>query len=441
MTSPKVFFNCEFSYALNNIDNRGNNNQQKRIIRKINGMFDYYSNNEKRIINMFDYYTGNINKDDSVNLVLENGCYATNEIIDKRKKQYTEYIKNSNLWRGLISFNNDYIDENIEIKDLEQKMVKEIIPRFLINCGFKDIKKMSYQTALHSDTDNYHFHFSFIEKEPNYINSKNKVSYRRFGKLKKTEIDFLKDQTVLAIERDKYFTPLLKDVNQNIDDLKKYFKPSEKNFVLKDKKDLILEENILRLGQMLYNYRINKDLSNKKIKYNSIFDNEIKLLTKNIKNYLFKDKDSLLYGQQEAVKLQLEKINSYLNSLSDQNNFKKSKSKNELVIKKEEYINNYIYNSIVNSACYKYGRLLKKGKPLKVDTVIQEAVLKQYMKNNKESRLTILKNYLSNTNSNMKFKNRYKIEQAIKNINLEMEEAQEKFHNLFKSNSYYNEKQ
>lgn len=76
---------------------------------------------------------------------------------------------------------------------------------------------------------------------------------------------------------------------------------------------------------------------------------------------------------------------------------------------------------------------------MKVDDIIQEAVLREYKKNNKNSRLSILKDYLSNTNRNLRFKNRYKIEQAIKNINSEMEEAQEKFKELFKSNSYDNE--
>ena len=61
------------------------------------------------------------------------------------------------------SSNNDYINENIEIHKLEQLMVKEVIPMFLKKCGYKDINKMSYQLSLHTDTDNLHFHFSFIE--------------------------------------------------------------------------------------------------------------------------------------------------------------------------------------------------------------------------------------------------------------------------------------
>ena len=57
-------------------------------------MFEYFSDEEKRAINLFDYYTGKINKKENVNLVLEDGKYATEEEIEKRKKQYRKYIQN-----------------------------------------------------------------------------------------------------------------------------------------------------------------------------------------------------------------------------------------------------------------------------------------------------------------------------------------------------------
>lgn len=440
MTSPEVVFNYKFYLSLESLDRKKKGNKTKdKIIKRVLGMFDYYSNEEKRVVNMFDYYTGEINKSDSVNLIIEDGSYATNEEIKIRKEAYTEYIRKANLCQGVISFNNEYIEQNVSLKELEQKMIKDVIPRFFRACGFKDAEKMSYQLALHSDTDNYHFHFSFIEKEPNYIGTKNKIVFRRKGKLSKNEIDSLKNLTLFAIEKDKKFTPMLKSVNKEIDELKRYFRPDDRSFILKDKKDLILEENILRLGEMLYENRSQKKLYNQKIKYKSIFDKEIINLTNNIKKYLFKDQNSSLLNQKEVITSKLIEMDNYLNSLNERNNSGKKKTKNSIVAQKEEYIDNYIYNSIVNSAYYKYNRLLKRKKYLKVDDIIQEAVLREYKKNNKNSRLSILKDYLSNTNRNLRFKNRYKIEQAIKNINSEMEEAQEKFKELFKSNSYDNE--
>ena len=43
--------------------------------------------------------------------------------------------------------------------------------------------------------------------------------------------------------------------NKEIDNLKKYFNPKDKNFILYDKKDLLMEEKILRLGKLLYEDR------------------------------------------------------------------------------------------------------------------------------------------------------------------------------------------
>lgn len=46
----------------------------------------------------------------------------------------------------------------------------------------------------------------------------------------------------------------------------------------------------------------------------------------------------------------------------------------------------------------------------------------------------ILKNYLSNSNPKSKFKNRYQVENAIRKINDEMEDAQKEFSKLFQNN-------
>lgn len=52
----------------------------------------------------------------------------------------------------------------------------------------------------------------------------------------------------------------------------------------------------------------------------------------------------------------------------------------------------------------------------------------------KKSRFNILKNYLSNSNPKSKFKNRYQVENAIRKINDEMEDAQKEFSKLFQNN-------
>lgn len=46
-----------------------------------------------------------------------------------------------------------------------------------------------------------------------------------------------------------------------------------------------------------------------------------------------------------------------------------------------------------------------------------------------------MKNYLESPINKRSFKNKYKIEQAIKNINNEMEDAQKEFSKLFHNNN------
>jgi len=412
LTSPKVIFKCKFYRTLEN-SNLKNSSSQKYI----NGMFNYFSDIEKRTINMFDYYTGKINHPTTNNLILENGKYATTEEIEKRKTDYLKYLEKSNLWLGIISFDNNYIDENIDLKTLEKKLATEVIPKFLKKCGFKDIKKMSYQLALHTNTDNYHFHISFIEKEKNFETSSKGIQHRRIGKLSSSEINFMKNEIIHTIERHREFTPLVISANKELEELKKFFKPSEKNFILKNTEDLILENNILELGKLLYEQRLNK---NQKIKFNSLKNKEIISLTHNIKNYIFKNQNSSLFKQEELLNKTLVKINEYFYNLTENKKVKKQNFKSEYVTNKQKYLNNYIYNVIVNHALYKYSKITK-------NEIIQEAVLKTYNNCNIKNRYYILLNYLQT--NNLITKN--ELERNLKNINYEMNIAANEFNKLF----------
>lgn len=276
MTSPKVIFNCKFTHAFNRKEANYNQVKIEKVKKKIQNKFDYFSDENKRVMNLFDYYTGNINKEDTMNLVMENGKYATKEEIEKRKKRFVKYIEKSNLWQGVISFNNDYLNSNITIRELEKELSQSILPRFFKKMGFISKDNMAYNFSIHTDTDNLHIHFSFIEKKPNYIIG-NKTCYRRKGKLSLEEIDFLKNEVAITIERKKYLKPMIKETNMEIENLKKYFNKDEKNFILYDKKDLILEDMILRLGKSL-NERLSEE--NIKVKYCSLKMKKINILLK-----------------------------------------------------------------------------------------------------------------------------------------------------------------
>lgn len=429
--SPKVIFNSIFTLALNNPDSKYKNHSKS--IKRVQKMYDYYTNEEKRAMSMYDYYTGKLTKENTMNLIKEDGTFAAEKEVEKRKKLAIKYLENSNLWQGVLSFNNDYINENIDIHKLEKELATNILPKFFKRCGFKDTNKMFYQLALHTDTDNLHFHFSFMEKEPNYIYHKNKIGYRRSGELSQNEIDFLKSQVVHTIEKEKIYTPLLKETNKEIEELKKYFSPKEKNYLLRDKKDLILEEKILKLGQLLYKERYDND---SKIKYGSIKNKEIINLTKDIKNYLFSkntDNFKLEYGN---FKESLNKINNYFYKINEDNNIKNIFVDTTLTDSKNKYMNNYIYNAIVNYANYNYKKETKNITKIKENDIIQEIILKHYLNNKKQTRKDILKTYFTNTSSKQKFRNKREIENAIRNINDEMDEAQKEFSKLFISNDY-----
>ena len=412
MTSPKVVVKIQGDYSLNNVDRKTKN--VNKINNATTNMFDYYGNEEKRLLNMFDYYNGTLTKDNYVNIMLENGKYATKEDIEKRKIQYLKYIENSNIWKCVISFNNDYLEKNIHYEKLEKALMKEILPMFFKKIGFIDINNMSYQIALHSDTDNLHYHFSFIEKKPNfkYID---KVGYRRKLKINENDINFLKNQIVHYIEKEKIYTSLLKETNKDIDKLKKYFDNKEKCFVLKNKNDLILENKIYELGKLLYN---SNKISDNKIKYNSLKSKEIKNLTREIKKYIFGTNKNISQDY-KVFNHNLNKINDYFIEISKDNNIKDYINSN-LVLSKKNYINNYILNSIVNYANYKY-------KNVKEQDILQKIILDKYKNNKMKNRYSILKSYLSNN----VLINKKEIDYTLRKLNYEMQECIKEFDKMF----------
>ncbi|MDO5568763.1 MAG: hypothetical protein Q4G04_01440 [bacterium] len=432
--SPNIVLVCKFNLGINNIDNQNKTGLYKESRNNsINKMLNYYSNEEKIAVGMLDYFTGKY-KDKRINLVLENGRYATKYEFEKRKEEYKNYIDNSNLWKCVLSFNNDYIDSKISLRDLEKKVATEVMPRFLKYCGFKDIDKMTWSISLHCDTDNYHLHFAFMEKEANYVSKRGNISYRRKGKLSTDEKNFFKRQVALAIERESVYAPLLTKTNKDIDELKTFFNPNEKNFMLSNIKNIEIEEKIITLGKLLKQYRSLNNNKSKNVKYNSIKNNQlgkdIKILTNDIKKDLFQNKESTLYKQKETVLENIKKLNDYYNILNKENNIKEEIKSNKLIEQKQDYINNYILNSIVN-----YALNGNKKSLITLDNVIQEIALTKTkkLKNNSLSDIkkNVLLNYFNNSNKTKKYKYKYEMEKALKNINNEMDEAAEKFSELF----------
>lgn len=398
---------------------------QKSVYNSTMDMFDYYADVKKKAFFMLDYFKGKFGKEKEMNIMFENGEYATKEQIEQRKKQYAKYIENSNIDKLVISFPEGYLEQSVDIPKFEKALAKHIIPMFLKKCGYADIKNMSYQFSLHTDQDNLHFHLSFAEKKPNYKSYGKKLQYRNAGLLTQKELAFLKNEVEHYIEKEKVFTPLLTEANKEIEELKKYFNPKDKNFLLKDKEDILLEDKIVKLGELISEKRVYQD---QRIKFNSIKDKKIKQLTNEIKRYLFLKKESEFKNEYNNFKSTLNEINNYFIKISESNNIKEVD--NSLIKNKQKYLDNYVLNAIVNHAYYKNKRITEND-------VIQEMVYKEYKKSKSRSKLSIITNYLSNANRNLQFKNKYQIRQAVKNINDELEDAQKEFEKLFQNDKEY----
>lgn len=421
--SPKVVVVNMFTPSFKNLNYKYPT--KDKIQSSTMNMFDYYADNKKKAFFMLDYFQGKFGKDKEMNIMFENGEYATKDEIEKRKKQYEKYIENSNIEKLVISFPEGYLEENVDIKKFEKDMAKHIIPMFLKKCGYDDVKNMSYQFALHTDQDNLHFHLSFCEKKPNYKVRGNKLSYRHAGKLTQKELGFLKNEIEHYIEKEKYFTPLLKETNQEIDRLKKYFNPKDKNFLLNDKEDLLLEDKIVKLGELLSKIRNNDN----RIKFGSIKDKEIINLTKDIKKYIFSKKDTDFYISHQEFKNSLNDINEYFKKIAESNH--SEIVDNSLIKNKEKYFDNYVLNAIINHANYR-----SKQSRISEEELIQNIIYKNY-RNNKQTRFNILSNYLSTLSKSSRFSNKYRIKEAVKNINDELEDAQKEFDKLFKVDKEY----
>ena len=92
---------------------------------------------------------------------------------------------------------------------------------------------------------------------------------------------------------------------------------------------------------------------NKSIKFNSIYDEEIKELTKEIKEYLFDTKDELIISKKQFSE-KINSMNDYFKSIVKINNISMKEIDLSYTNNKEKYLDNYILNAIVNYARYNY---------------------------------------------------------------------------------------
>ncbi len=451
------------------INCKDKNDYRKKIKEYIIGFYEYSRDEEKAhtsikdYINknedsLFDYFMGGKKSDEVMKenqmkreemAMLKNGTFLLDKDVPTMQKRWCNYIEDSNIQLAVLSFNQNYVDENISIKELQKKIAVDVMPKFLSYCGYENPKEnLEWIVALHNDRDNnYHFHISWIEKNKCFRNRENKLAHKIRLTLSDNEINFLKRQASLTIERKKLYTPALIELEKDFKNLKQYFNPKDQNFTLKKLKDLKLEEKIIKLGFLLDKVR---DGKTKYIKYNSLPKNdigkEIRKLTSEIKKELFND--NTLKKAKEEIYNSIDKINSILLDIDRRNNisdvgFEKAIN-NKMIREKLDKNENYILNAIVNHALYNFNNRKRKIKKdnFTLEDAINQFIYEEYKKDfasKKNKTIKYLKiNLLRNFLKGKTYKN--KIMYALDRLSYEQDKAAEEFYKMFYENENNYEK-
>lgn len=471
----KVIFIFHPYYAVNNPDNNlriykknritdkwyyiqcKNKESYRRELKKyVLGFYDYSRDEKKSHSSMIGYFMGEKKSDDIMiqskmrreeMAMLKDGTFIKDNMVEPMKKNWSNYLENSNTQLAVLSLYQDYVDENIDIKDLQKEISTSILPKLFNYCGYENPKEnLEWIVSLHTDRENnYHFHIAWIEKNKSYRYYNNKVGFKRRLKLSENENNFMKRQVSLAIERNKLYRPALIKVNGELEHLQKYFNPKDQNFTLKNISDLDLEEEIIRLGFLLSEVR---DTNKRYIKYNSLprnnTGNEIRTLTMDIKKKLFTSFNKLELSKKEVNK-SIEELNELFLDIDKRNNISnvgfESAFDNKMIKDKLEKSDNYILNSIVNHALYNYdynkGKSNKKTDKITLNDVINETAIiiyrqngNDYLKNRKKYRLKLLENYFIHG----KYRNYDKLSNALRRLSKDSNRAAEQFYEMLSEN-------
>lgn len=422
-STPKVVNPSRWIYSKNSPDVKKHRiNKNGKMVEK---QTDYFRR-KQQVILMSDYYNGKLKGGEFKSFLMEDGHNATDEEAKKRSKEYVKAWEYSNIYQTVLSFDNDFIDDNISLDKLSEKLMTKLIPEYLHKIGFQDINKMIYNASLHLDSrsGHYHYHISFAEKEANYKSPSSKKYmkpvYRRRGKIDLEDFNFFKRITTLEISREGVLKDKRIQLNQDIKEIKDRFNIEGENYVLHNVKDLYLQDQVDELSDLIKDEnfsRINR------IKFNSIKNKRIKKLTKNITNILYND---LLKEEKNHFENTLKEINDYYQSLNNYNNVKEIIYDSQESINKRKYVDNFVYNAIVNNLNKPHKRLLTK------EDIVKSIVEKEYTRKNHTSHKkdNIINHLLMNTP-------KAKIKQGIYSLKYEMDKATEEFSKTFQVKDYY----
>lgn len=236
MTNAGVIFKVQFNqvgtWDVNYYDYVDDDIKSLKEAKNIENDLDY-----------FDYLDGNFDKhkikkyntqfgselDNSSLSFDKNSEYFNSKAIENKRREYKKACDNNSLlWKGVISFDHEYLidkgllhseDDKLIVKDrLIKQYARECIDFFIDEAG---LKEANYHAGIHYNTDNIHIHFSVFET---YGRTKK-------GVLDEKILEKVKSKMVNNIESNN-------EIYQRLDILKKQIKNEVNNKLSRQQKDL-----------------------------------------------------------------------------------------------------------------------------------------------------------------------------------------------------------
>lgn len=228
----KVQFNQVGTWDVNYYDYVDDDIKSLKEAKEIENDLDY-----------FDYLDGNFNKHkmknyntqfgselDNSSLSFDNNSnnFNSKDVENKRREYKKACDHNSLLWKGVISFDHEYLidkgllhseEDKLIVKDkLIKQYARDCIASFIEEAG---LKEANYHAGIHYNTDNIHIHFAVYE---NYGRTKK-------GVLDEKVLEKVKSKMVNNIESNK-------EVYKRLDILKKQIKNETNKKLSRQQKDL-----------------------------------------------------------------------------------------------------------------------------------------------------------------------------------------------------------
>ncbi len=319
---------------------------------------------------------------------------------DILKKQY-EFNKSSEegsiLWKGVISFKNEFLSENkilqtnesgIQIID-DMKLknyARESINTYIRNSKL-DSNNVNYMAGIHYNTDNIHIHFAIVEKEARV----------KIGKEKQEVFEKCKSSIVNNISRDNNYYIYMDSLKNKIKigckniDMKTQYQnqlkdianllPSKGKITYNSKynsPELIchvdkLMENILsnNINYITYNNELDKKVETLRSNYGSSGDNKLDNFKINKIHELKTSVGTIILEEAKQLNSEVNFEKEKINLISDIKNDNMEQIQKEIYEENKNETNNIDYN------------VMKKNNFRKIPKVDNEQIQKEIYEENK----------------------------------------------------------